>query len=142
MASICAGPRHCVCFLCFGVYLLSFYANRQKNSVYYIADSLVLLYWLLTEDDEHGLITRTEEGTVIVYYVLAVLALLSEHIIFAGIAISLCMLSRYSLVGWVPAFLVFLILSGQVKKHSRSAPRASFCLVILFILAFWLGADT
>jgi len=124
-------------FFVFGVYLLSFYAPRQKVlSFVTLAVASMLLWWLLTEDDEHGLITRTEEGTVIVYYVLAVLALLSEHIVFAGIAISLCMLSRYSLVGWVPAFLLFLVLSGQTKKAFAFSATGLVCLVILFILPF------
>jgi len=124
-------------FFVFGVYLLSFYAPRQKIlSFITLAIASMLLWWLLTEDDEHGLITRTEEGTVIVYYVLAVLALLSEHIIFAGIAISLCMLSRYSLVGWVPAFLLFLVLSGQVKKAFVFSATGLSCLILLFILPF------
>ncbi len=124
-------------FFVFGVYLLSFYTHHRKIlSFITLLLASVLLYWLLTEDDEHGLITRTEEGTVIVYYVLAVLALLSEHIVFAGIAISLCMLSRYSLVGWVPAFLVFLVLSGKTRKAFLFSATGLACLVILFILPF------
>jgi hypothetical protein len=65
-----------------------------------------------------------------------VLALLSEHIVFAGIAISLCMLSRYSLVGWVPAFLLFLVLRGKIKKAFVFSATGLACLVILFILPF------
>jgi len=126
----------CLVFV-FGVYLLSFYAPRQKVlSFITLAIASMLLWWLLTEDDEHGLITRTEEGTVIVYYVLVVLALLSEHIITAGVAVALCMLSRYSLVGWVPAFLLFLVLSGQMKKAFAFSATGLACLVILFILPF------
>ena len=71
-----------------------------------------------------------------VYYVLAVLALLSEHIVTAGIAVSLCMLSRYSLVGWVPAFLVFLVLSGKTRKAFLFSATGLVCMVILFILPF------
>jgi len=136
MASICAGPRHCGLFFVFGVYLLSFYANRQKIlSFITLLIASVLLYWLLTEDDEHGLITRTEEGTVIVYYVLAVLALLSS-ILFLQACHFTVYAQPLSLVGWVPAFLVFLILSGQVKKAFAFSATGLVCLVILFILPF------
>ncbi len=124
-------------FFVYAVYLLSFYANHRKIlSFITLLIASMLLWWLLTEDDEHGLISRTEEGTIIVYYVLAVLALLSEHIVTAGIAVSLCMLSRYSLVGWVPAFLVFLVLSGKTRKAFLFSATGLVCMVILFILPF------
>ncbi|MBS1564257.1 MAG: hypothetical protein JST39_07695 [Bacteroidetes bacterium] len=126
-----------ILLIVFGSYLLSFYAPKQKIlSFITLAIASMLLWWLLTEDDEHGLITRTEEGTVILYYVLVVLALLSEHIVTAGVAVSLCMLSRYSLVGWVPAFLLFLVLSKQTRKAFVFSATGLICLIILFILPF------
>ncbi len=47
------------------------------------------------------------------YYILLVLALLSGRPWLIGIAISLCVLSRYALAGWIPAYLLWLVLEKK-----------------------------
>ncbi|HZE84087.1 MAG TPA: hypothetical protein VE035_07245, partial [Puia sp.] len=75
-----------------------------------------LLFWWLFADNSPGLITVSEEGVVIAYYVLLVLALASGNTVLTGIAASLCMLSRYALAGWIPAFLLYLLLGKKYKQ--------------------------
>jgi hypothetical protein len=94
-----------------------------------------LFWWLLTQDDS-GLIPYTEEGVVILYYVLLTLALLTESYLFIGIAAGLCTLSRYGLVGWLPAMFVFLILLRKRKEVVRFSMGGIACFVFLLLIPF------
>jgi hypothetical protein len=100
----------------------------------------ILFWWLITENEAHGFISVSEEGVAAVYYVLLVLALLSENIYLAAAAISLCMLSRYSLIGWIPAFIIYLLLKNKKKEIIILAVIGLVMLLGLFILPF--GSDS
>jgi hypothetical protein len=78
--------------------------------------AFILFWWLMTENDTHGFISLSEEGVIVAYYTLLVIAILSGNIYFMGIAISLCVLSRYAVIGWVPAFLIYLLLHKKIKE--------------------------
>jgi hypothetical protein len=93
-----------------------------------------LLFWWVVADNTPGIVSVAEEGVVIGYYVLLVLALLSGRPWLTGIAISLCMLSRYALVGWVPAYLLYLVLEKKWKSLAAIAITGSSCFVLLFLL--------
>jgi hypothetical protein len=93
-----------------------------------------LLFWWVVADNTAGLVSVSEEGTVIGYYVLLVLALVSGRPWLTGIAISLCMLSRYALVGWVPAYLLYLLLEKQWRNLVIIKLTGVGCLVLLFLL--------
>ena len=93
-----------------------------------------LLFWWLFADDTPGVISVSEEGVVIAYYVFLVLALVSGNPWLTGIAASLCMLSRYALAGWIPAFLLYLLLTRKWKKAAIFSFTGAICLLFLFIL--------
>ncbi|HEY4110515.1 hypothetical protein [Puia sp.] len=99
-----------------------------------------LLFWWLVADNTAGIVSVSEEGMVIGYYVLLVLALLSGRPWLTGIAISLCMLSRYALVGWIPAYLLFLALEKKWRNLSIITLTGILCFVLLFLLP--VGLDT
>jgi hypothetical protein len=122
------------------VFSVSFFILRPNKkglfSLLTIITVFMLFWWLMTENETHGFITVSEEGVVVAYYVMLVLALLSGNIYFTAIAISLCMLSRYALIGWVPAFIVYLIFNKK-KKELLVLPLTGLALFFgLFILPF------
>jgi hypothetical protein len=96
----------------------------------------MLLWWLLSEDETHGFISFSEEGVVVLFYVLLVFALISGNIIFISITASLCMLSRYALIGWLPAFFIYLIANRKIKPAMTFACTGIFFLFFLFIIPF------
>ena len=99
-----------------------------------------LLFWWLVADNTAGIVSVAEEGMVIGYYVLLVLALLSRRPWLTGLAISLCMLSRYALVGWIPAYLLWLALERKWRDLSVITLMGMLCFVLLFLLP--VGLDT
>jgi hypothetical protein len=115
-----------------------FLLESIKNKILFILVlfiGLILYSWLLTEEI-HSFISMTEEGVVVAYYVLLVLALSSNNILLIGFAASLCLLSRYALIGWVPAFISYLFLTKNKKQAFIFAGTGFACLLILFILPF------
>lgn len=98
-----------------------------------------LLFWWVVADNSPGLVSVAEEGTVIGYYVLLVLALASGNPWLTGIAISLCMLSRYALVGWIPAYLLYLAFEKKWRDLSIITLTGILCFVLLFLLPVGLN---
>jgi len=121
-------------------YSIALLSLKQKSSYIILVIAAILLSWILMEDDTHGLISFSEEPVVIVYYFLLVLAIVSENIFFIGIVTCLCMLSRYALVGWVPAFFIFLLLEKKNKKAFIFFATGILFFLFGFLLPFGTGA--
>jgi hypothetical protein len=113
-------------FFGFTSFLLIFHQRVNSFSFACFLISSVLFCWLFTEQT-NGFISMTEEGVVVAYYVLLVLAIYSQNMMLIGFAASLCMLSRYAFIGWIPAFLVFLLI---YKKRKQA---------LIFSIAGWAG---
>jgi len=117
------------------LYLLNF--DRYKAlPLFNLLIAVALFWWIFADDDSHGFITLSEEGVVAFYYVVLIFAITTGDVIFIAIAASLCMLSRYAVIGWLPAFLYYLI---RIKRK-RAAIAFIFtgfcCLMVMFIIPF------
>jgi hypothetical protein len=126
-------------FFAFSVFIVFFKPYKNDISLLFLALAAFTLFWWLFTDETPGLVPYTEEGIVIAYYVLLVIALLSGNYWFIGIAISLCALSRYSFVGWLPAFLVYLLLQKQREKIGQLILIGITFLLLLLLLPFGYG---
>jgi len=73
---------------------------------------------------------------VIFYYSILVISLFSTNYWMIGIAASLCMLSRYSFIGWMPAMLIYLLAEKDKKHLLRFAAAGIICFVVLVVLPF------
>jgi hypothetical protein len=118
----------------FIVFLFLYRANTHSYLSFLLGALAFLLFWWIVADNTPGIVSVAEEGTVIGYYVLLVLALLSGRPWLTGIAISLCMLSRYALVGWIPAFLLYLVLEKKWGQLLKITLTGLLCFVLLFLL--------
>ena len=98
--------------------------------------SCFLLFWWLFTDDNPGLIPYTEEGIVILYYALLVYALTTRKGWLIGIAASLCVLSRYALIGWLPVMVVYFIYNKDWKRLLQFIIAGIGCFMLLVLLPF------
>jgi hypothetical protein len=94
------------------------------------------LYWLFWQDDTHGFISLTEEGVIVLFYVLLALTLMTENIFLISVTVCLCMLSRYSAIGFVPAFLIYLLLNKKNKQAFLFSVIGVIFGLIFFIIPF------
>ena len=89
----------------FGAYLAAL--NRQR--VHWLVFGLlaVLPWWLLHRIIKHDfyIYAQVVELTIIAYYCLLAAAVLTRSAVAQGVALVLCLLSRYSVIFWVPFFL-------------------------------------
>ncbi len=124
-------------FFVFSVSFFMLLPGRERTfSLLTLIIAFALFWWLMTENESHGFISVSEEGVVVAYYTMLVVAILSGNIYITGIAISLCVLSRYALIGWVPAFLVYLLLHKKKKEILILAVIGCAFLFGLFVLPF------
>jgi len=118
----------------FIVFIFLYRSNTHTYLSFLLGTLAFLLFWWVVADNTPGIVSVAEEGTVIGYYVLLVLALLSGRPWLTGIAISLCMLSRYALVGWVPAYILYLVMEKKWKPLLVIFITGLSCFVLLFLL--------
>ena len=107
-------------------------AARSRG--FYLGVLAFLLFWWIVADNTAGIVSVAEEGVVIGYYVLLVLALVSGKPWLTGIAISLCILSRYALAGWIPAYALWLVLEKRWRDLSIITGMGILCFVLLFLV--------
>ena len=115
----------------FAILLWNPFASRQLSLTYKV--SVFMLFWWLFTNDSSGLVPYTEEGVVIINYVWLTIALLSENYLFIGAAACFCLLSRYALVGWLPAMLILLYVQRKRKQwlHLKISGIAIFSMLVL-----------
>jgi hypothetical protein len=132
-----ADPRWvtAVCFLIAAVIFIHTLDPRKRHAWMVYGAAFVLYGWLLTTE-KTGLIIFSEEGVVLVYYVLLVSALTRKNYWLTGITASLCVLSRYALIGWLPAMLLYLVALKQWKNLFRFSAAGLLCLLVLLVLPF------
>jgi len=126
----------------FAVFLFLYRPEIHRYLSFFTGVLAFLLFWWILADNTPGIISVSEEGVVIAYYVLLVLALTSGNPWFIGIMASLCMLSRYTLVGWIPAYTLHLLLEKKWKQIGIFALTGLLCFILLFLLpvgwqTFW-----
>ena len=96
---------------------------------------LTLLTWLHT-DSVNNVIRLTEEGAVFFYYTLLAVAIISFNPWLLGIGSALCLLSRYSFIGWIPFALLFLVETKQYLFLLKTTAAAALIFLLILILPF------
>jgi hypothetical protein len=117
----------------FGAFIV-LYKPSGSRSTFFLGVLAFLLFWWIVADNTPGIVSVSEEGVVIGYYALLVLALVSGKPWLTGIAISLCMLSRYALVGWIPAYVLWLLLENRMKQVAILSLTGILSFVLIFLV--------
>ncbi len=107
-----------------------------KNPLYLIVFSAIpWLMWLMIINDEPKVFAYTIENLIAGYYLILGLSLLSKKPFFIGIGISLCLLSRFSLILWLPIFGLLLLLHNW-RDLLKIIGVVSLALLIIYIIPF------
>jgi hypothetical protein len=101
-----------------------------------IAITGVLYWWIFARNEVHSLISLSEEGVVIFYFVLLTIAIISGNAFIMGLTASLCLLSRYSMIGWLVPCLIFFTLRKDFRKLIVFSLTGIFCFLLFFLIPF------
>jgi len=108
---------------------------QDKKSAYLFFAAFLLIWWLLSAENA-GLIPYTEEGVVIGFYSLLAIALTKKNAWLIGFATALCMLSRYAIVGWLPAMIIYFTINRNYKKLLQFCLIGLICFALLVLIPF------
>lgn len=89
----------------------------------------IILLCIFIFDHSPTLLTLSEEPVVVFYYLLLAWGLFRRRPWLTGMAIALCLLSRYSLAFWVPMYLIY-----QFFYRSRSAAFTTLGVMVISLL--------
>ncbi|MFI5188404.1 MAG: hypothetical protein ACHQF0_16855 [Chitinophagales bacterium] len=127
-----------VCGIWLGIILCVLPAWKKGWQIILIAAALLtLLTWLHTDDD-NSVIELTEEGVVFFYYALLTTAIILRNPWLLGISIALCLLSRYSFIGWIPFGVVFLLARKEYSFLLKTIT-AFFVIMLVLVLPFGIS---
>jgi hypothetical protein len=124
-----------------GVVLLILFIS--KRSAFKLKNALVFFPLLLIVDGllhyDSRLIYLTEEPIVVFYYIFLAYALAKDKAYLIGIALSLCLLSRFALVFWSFMYIAYIFCFQDKEKALKiGITTASICVVLILITgAFW-----
>lgn len=96
----------------------------------------VLFWWIFARNDIHSLISMSEEGVVIFYFVLLSLAIISENSFLMGLAASCCLLSRYSMIGWLAPCLLLFTYRKNYRGFFIFSLTGIGCFLLFFLFPF------
>ena len=80
----------------------------------------------------------TEEGVVTGFYVLLGYALLCENYYLIGLAMSLCLLSRYALIPWIPTYFAFVFFTKSKTDFKKLFFTFSGLVLLIFVIPFFI----
>lgn len=112
-------------------------SSRTNSFTSIVLFILGLLLWWLHTETRNNLFRLTEEGIIIAYYTLLAFALAYRKPFFIGIAISLCLLSRYAIIAAFPAIIIHWILKKEWQLLVKTAITILF-IVVITVLYFGL----
>ncbi len=112
--------------------------KRSWHTILFIAAILILLAWFHV-DENNSVIELTEEGVVFFYYALLAVAIILDNPWLLGISVALCLLSRYSFIGWIPFAVLALLVKRQYTFLWKTVLSAAMVTLFILILPFGVG---
>lgn len=113
---------------------------HQSQLLFSILGFLVLLYPINCIVDLKYIITATLEQGIVAFYILIPICIGLKKYTWATLAIAICLLSRYSIVFWVPLYL--LVLFTNNKKMALVHASIIFTAVMVLYVIPFLSKDT
>ncbi|OSZ78598.1 hypothetical protein CAP35_10210 [Chitinophagaceae bacterium IBVUCB1] len=101
---------------------------------------LISVSYFLTSRYGIGIMAVTVELLIAGYYIIFTIALNKKNYLFAGITLSLCLLSRYSLIFWLP-MAVFVLCISNNKNYLLKTAIVSLIIVLLCYIIPFLSND-
>lgn len=117
-----------------------FNANRKMSSGLAITfPAIVLITYLKWGGID---LPVSLETVVATYYLVLAAALLNGNIFFLATGIGLCLLSRYTLVFWLPLFAWLYFKSESLKKNVSLWAIVATAVVLIYVFPFYLRDTT
>lgn len=110
---------------------------QTKSTILQILVPLMLwgVYYLIFRD-HNDVISNTIETMIAGYYMMLILSLNQKNALLQGLAITLCLLSRYSLVLWLPLWAFVLFLSNNRKNLWKTIITVIGFVVAIYVIPF------
>ncbi len=116
--------------------VVSIRAIRAGPLYFTISIALLTGAFFLIKSFEDGIISMTVELLIASYYMLFISGLNQRNKILEGAGIALCVLSRYSLLLWLPIWLFTYLLTRQIKKLAIVSATIFFFVLVIYIIPF------
>ncbi len=116
-----------------GINILFFLQNKQKT----LRLLFPPLFLLIIPIHEFQLLGQTMELMIVAYYMFLIYALFSGKISLQIIAFSLCLLSRYSVVLWLPLWVGLMFFYDSKSKALKLIFGIIIAVLLIYILPFW-----
>jgi hypothetical protein len=114
------------------VILLPDFKKRTYLSFLPLIPAFLVFYTYANKDPMT--LAFSEEGVVIGYYLILMFALYRGNPFFKGLAFSLCLLSRYSLLFWLMMYVVYWFFYKSKKEAIlMSVYTGLICLLLMFV---------
>ncbi len=110
-------------------------SRRSAARAFAVATMTLYLVWMLLNHNT-GIIDSTVELMIAGYYMLLVMGIGGKNPWLSGAAIALCLLSRYSLVLWLPLWAFVEWMYADRKNLYRSALVIALLVAGIYVLPF------
>lgn len=127
----------CLAFIVAGLALFIRLTPDARKLIFYPLAMLPMYVVIINLVKENTpVISLTEEGIVMGYYLLLGFALMKKNPVLIGIAISLCLLSRFIIVFWAPVYVIYTWLYVSRKQAYIMSAVVALMVLTLFVLPF------
>ncbi len=117
--------------------LLFFIRYRRKINHFYVSifiscSPLIIWYVVLLHDDMQFAFML--ESLIAAYYLFAMMGLSFTNKIAGAVGFSLCLLSRYAIVLWMPFYFFYLLMEKNYRKFILTGA----IIAVTFLVFYWL----
>ena len=121
-----------------GLYTYHTYKENQNRLILLIAailPAIVLWYFLSTDYID---LPVSLETIIAAYYLVLAVGLMARNLVITTVGIILCLLSRYTMVFWLPMFLIFLWFNNSRKQNITVWLSIILSFLFVYIIPFYL----
>jgi hypothetical protein len=111
-------------------------SNRISGKYGIIVAAMMLFSGWMILQHEPGILTMTIELMIAGYYMFFIMSMGARGPWIKGFAIGLCLLSRYSLVLWLPLWAFVELVAGNRKEWLRTSGVILIMVVLIYVVPF------
>lgn len=126
----------CICligFVFYQVYLLRLNLSFVETLLKAALPFTMLLMLMKREENIFG---HTVEAIVVGYYFILVAGVLSQSAVLRATGLVFCLLSRFSMLFWLPLYAVLVFLNEQKKNAFKIAAYVFIGICVLYVIPF------
>jgi len=111
--------------------------SSSRNTIHPILTlSLIITLFIFLSYNEATFFGYTVEIMIVAYYMLLVASINTRSVLFISISIVLCLLSRFSLLLWLPLWCAVMFIAGNKKMMLQIVAIVTTLIVAMYIIPF------